>query len=70
MIMTMLLVYALTVVYLNFSDLSLLFLIMFMCMYLHVGMSMCVVSSEVKGIKSSKAEDTKGDEPSHMDAEE
>lgn len=67
--MTMLLVYALTVVYLNFSDLSL-FLIMFMYIYLHVRMSMCVVSSEAKGIKSSKVEDTKGDEPSHMDAEE
>lgn len=59
MIMTMLLVYALTVVYLNFSDLFLLFLIMFICMYLHVGMSICVVSSEAKGIKSSKAGDTK-----------
>lgn len=67
--MTMLLVYALTVVYLNFSDLSL-FLIMFMYIYLHVRMSMCVVSSEAKGIKSSKVEDTKGDEPSYMDAEE
>lgn len=41
-----------------------------MYIYLHVRMSMCVVSSEAKGIKSSKVEDTKGDEPSHMDAEE
>lgn len=41
-----------------------------MCMYLPVGMSMCIVTSEAKGIKFSKAGDTKGYEPSHMGAEE